>query len=127
MAQHRAVTTALALGAVVGGVAGVALLVGILRSGWAPWLVAAAAVALLLVLAAVPLCLVAVGVALIHPDSRGWLADQAAQALERRHAVRLVSARRVPHQQHLHVLRDRDEPSHFEVRPSYRELPKGKR
>lgn len=115
-------------GAFFGGILGVAVLVGILLSGWATWLVATAAVALLTLLATVPLTLLGLAVALIHPHSRGWLADQAAQHLERRHAVRLAAARQVPQQQHLHVLRDRDEAPHVEVQPSpYRELPEGRR
>jgi hypothetical protein len=117
---------AVAGGAVCGGLLGGALLVGVCRSGWAPWIVGAAALAALVVLAAVPLSVLGLVATLVHPRGRGWLADLAAQHLERRHAVRLAAARQVPQQQHLHVLRDRDEAPHVEVQPApYRELPEG--
>ena len=108
-----------------GAVLGVGLLIGTLFSGWAWWIVAAAAIAVLALLAAVPLTLVGLAAALIHPDSRGWLVDQAAQHLERRHAVRLAAARSVAQQQHIHLSGEvlPAEASHVEVLPPYRELP----
>ncbi|HVS44063.1 MAG TPA: hypothetical protein VMU20_17580 [Candidatus Dormibacteraeota bacterium] len=116
----------LAAGVVFGGILGGALLVGLIRSGWAGWIVAMAAVSLLAVLAAVPLGVVALVVALVHPGGRGWLAGQVAQAQERRHAVRLAAARRVE-QQHVH-LASREEMPQLEVLPSYlAELPEGRR
>jgi hypothetical protein len=117
---------AVAGGAVCGGLLGGALLVGVCRSGWVPWIIGATALTALVVLAAVPLSILGLAVALIHPHGRGWLADQAAQHLKRRHAVRLAAARQVPQQQHLHVLRDRDEALNVQVQPApYRELPEG--
>ncbi|HVS41309.1 MAG TPA: hypothetical protein VMU20_03485 [Candidatus Dormibacteraeota bacterium] len=114
----------LAAGAVFGGILGGALLVGVIRSGWSGWIVAMAALTALAVLAAVPLGVVALVVALVHPGGRGWLAGQAAQAQERRHAVRLAAARRV--EQHVH-LASREEMPQLEVLPPYlAELPEGR-
>ena len=123
MAQ-RAAPRASAAGALLG----VGLLIGALLSGWAGWIVAAAAIAVLALLAAVPLTLVGLAAALIHPESRRWLVDQATQHLERRHAVRLAAAR-VPQQQHIHLPGEAlpAEASHVEVLPTYRELPGGQR
>lgn len=118
----RAASLVPALGAFLG----VGLLLGALLSGWAGWIVAAAAIAVLALLAAVPLALVGLAAALIHPDSRAWLVEQATQHLERRHAVRLAAARSVPQQQHIHVLPGEvlpAEASHVQVLPPYRELP----
>lgn len=122
MAQRAAAPLAPAVGALLG----VGLLIGALLSGWAGWIVAAAAIAVLALLAAVPLALVGLAAALIHPDSRGWLVDQAVQHLKHRHAVRLAAARSVPQQQHIHVLPGEARPGDVaypvEVLP-YRELP----
>jgi uncharacterized SAM-binding protein YcdF (DUF218 family) len=120
---------AVAGGAVCGGLLGGALLVGVCRSGWAPWIIGAAALAALVVLAAVPLSVLGLAATLVHPRGRGWLAEQAAQHLERRHAVRLAAAQQV-REQHLHVGQGAGggrgqggAAPHVEVLPGYRELP----
>jgi hypothetical protein len=91
----------LAGGTTFGGVCAVALVVGVCRSGWASWVVAAAAAAALAVLSAVPLGVVALIGALAHPGSRGWLAHRVDLHLERRHATRLAAAETPA--QHLHL------------------------
>ena len=74
-------------------VVSVALLVMVLRSGWAPWIVGAAAIALMSMLLAIAGLVIAVTVALSHRDGRDWLVDRAA---------RLAQARAV-REQHLHL------------------------
>jgi len=73
--------------------ASAALLLVVLRSGWAPWVVGAAAIALMSILLAIAGSVIALTVALSHHDGRDWLVDQAA---------RLAQARAV-REQHLHL------------------------
>lgn len=86
------------LAAVLGG----ALVLGVARSSWAPWVVAAAALAAAATFSVVPIALGALLVVLAHPRSREWLADQVDRHLERRHTERL--ARAETPERHLHLV-----------------------
>ncbi len=90
------------LGAVVMTVVG-ALIYVVFTSAWAPWIIGTAAVALIVVIASVPVAIVTVGVAMVHPDSRAALLELHEREKGRRHLERVTAASLPPHEQHLHL------------------------